>query len=589
MIRNFGRMLVRFFLKTDPSSMGPQEPIVAPAPGRITDAFEGLAYSRPDNIACPRNPGPDTRLFGQEPPALGAQGVPPVGKRSGITGLEIADTLDAIFCYFQDTKKSDPHLLQAIEKEAGSWRGQVDSLRTANQLVVDNFFGQPAHRDIITLLETQGITREGSLEDVYEGEYLRAYSKQTKDPRAYWPGRVVPTLRDYRDILEFDAYRERLDGIEDGIAHKLLARMDAFEGASGGIHCSGTELKTCIDDHIAATPRHPSEIYVEPSDVRTDYLNAFAHTYSPNISWKPSDDMTQVTAVLRQGYGAQNKFASLAHETAKLKAAFNRGGIQAAVAVHLGITYGEDVIRVTMSMKDYRECYIPILRGQKDIDTSILGKAQRASFYPVEVYTGYEAGKAAFFDGKDLIVSFDKMGFSGITKTLEFLRNTGFVKEKTEGVPTSPGQKSDFVRISLDIQTLYQREVYKIGPVYYSNTDMFNKLNASLREIEAALNGRQSEGSLRAKSHPSVDDNFSFEHNGDMYIPSGEVYHQIALHMKYVYGVGYTWVIDDREAKVKAVGKNKLVIKISTLDLNAREAAMADLKQKLQLEANNSF
>ena len=53
----------------------------------------------------------------------------------------------------------------------------------------------------------------------------------------------------------------------------------------------------------------------------------------------------------------------------------------------------------------------------------------------------------------------------------------------------------------------------------------------------------------RGSREPKEPDDVAFEHNGDMYIPKGEKFSQIALHMKYTYGVDYTWVINDGDAK----------------------------------------
>jgi hypothetical protein len=110
---------------------------------------------------------------------------------------------------------------------------------------------------------------------------------------------------------------------------------------------------------------------------------------------------------------------------------------------------------------------------------------------------------------------------------------------------------------------------------------MHNKLNASLRDVEAAVNGHAWKSSLGGRD-PKEPDDASFEHNGDMYIPKGEKSYQVALHIKFKYAANYTWVIDDDDARVKAKGKDKYVIFTGKLDPPLREAAIAEVNERLK-------
>lgn len=381
------------------------------------------------------------------------------GTRGGVTGSEIADTLEAVFTYFEDTKRGDSQLLSAINTEASEWHGQIAGLRNAEQETVDRFFGQPSPKDIQAAVRANGITREQDGEEAYRLAEDRAISARTTDHSAYWPGKVVPTLMDYKEILQFDAYREQLDGVTHGPASRLIERIDAFDGASGATHLAGTSLKHLIGEHIDRTPRHPSETYVEPDGVRVDYLNAFAHTYSSHISWMPSTDMQTVTTSLPLGYGSgEHRVAVLAHEKAKLDAAFERGGINATTEVQFGETYGGDRIRVTMGMDDYTNRYIPTVEGKREIDTSVPGSNFSGSIHTVSVYPGYQPGKEAFYNGQDVLVSPSVMSSlnAGLTEgrladaqaALQFLRDAGFIREGSENVPVSIDGSQSFTRIS---------------------------------------------------------------------------------------------------------------------------------------------
>lgn len=293
-----------------------------------------------------------------------------VGRRAGITGTEMAETLESLFAYFKKSLQANPDMLHAIESEASEWRAKIPTLRGASQETIDYFFGHPASKDIIEKLAAEGITPP-DLDPGYEygRKVSAAFNRATVDPQSYLQGKVVPTISEYRQLLKFDASREKLDGDENGPAHTLLQKIDSFQGGFGAKHGAGGGLGGKILDYIANAPRHPAEIFVQ-QDVRTDYLNAFDHTYSRYLDWKPSADMQSVTAVSQHSYGGpQEKNEILSAEKAKFEAALiERGGINATVEVKLGKTFAEDAIVITMSMEDYTTRYIPIMTGKLKID-----------------------------------------------------------------------------------------------------------------------------------------------------------------------------------------------------------------------------
>jgi hypothetical protein len=527
-------------------------------------------------------------MAGLEPEA------PSYGRRSGVPAPEIADTIEAMFSYFHDTKREYPALVEAIDKEASAWRGEVEWLHHADQATLDQFFGQPSRMDVEAALAARGVTKENTAPDGYQEQAQMLFQTLETNSGAYWPGEVVPTLDDYRELLRFDAYRERLHGIEDGPATKLIRRLDAFEGAFGAKHLAITGLSHEIDSYVNGTRRHPAEVYAEPAEVHVDYLNAFQHTYTPSISWTPSDDMSTVTATVRRGSGlAEGKFTFLAEEKAKFEAALLRGEITARIVAVPGRCYGDDSIRVTMSMDDYTRRFLAILRGEIPVDTCYRSEfgMQTAPIGQVEIFRGYEPGKAAFFDGGDVLVDIEFMRYlSGgrsrrpstpASKGLRFLREASAVRETAEFVTTAPGLKSEFVRLS-SVLPKRSDDVHFIDGVYYSSTDLHNKINRSLEDIQGAASGQSPNAwHLRlAQTQPAHDD-ASFSHSGDMYVAQGERGYQLALHIQHKYGATYTWAITDPRAKAKADGQRMFVIRTSTLPIAAQREAKAEIRSVL--------
>lgn len=514
------------------------------------------------------------------------------GKRAGITATEIANTLEAVLGYFNATKSGDKKFLKAINDEAKAWRDQIAGLRGADQEKLDAFFGQPAPKDVTAALAASGLTLEGTPEQEFLGAYFSLTQKMTKDPAAYWPGKPVPTLGDYRDILAFDAYRETLDGKTDGPATMLVQRLDAFEGASGSKHGAGTGLISAIAAHINATPRHPAEVYTPPAEVRTDYLNAFHHTYSGYVTWRPTADMQSVTTEACRGYGVapDKKDSMLAHEAAKFTAALARGGIAATVEPRHGATYGEDCVRVTMSMDDYTKRFIPIMTGDIEIDTSIPGDKHAASFSTVDEYTGYEPGKRAFFERENLLVSaaelakieaaFPPPALERAAEALDFLKAVNAVARRDESLPAPAGAAEKFARLTPQFPVSGDK-VTEVEGFYYSSTDLHNKINACLREVECAINGKAPpEPSFLPREDVTGLD--PFECNGNIYIPRSDKSYQAALYMQKTHGTDYSWVVNDKDAQPKCNGKDVYVIFTGKLDGTARADAVADLYRKLQ-------
>lgn len=116
--------------------------------------------------------------------------------------------------------------------------------------------------------------------------------------------------------------------------------------------------------------------------------------------------------------------------------------------------------------------------------------------------------------------------------------------------------------------------VYEFGGTYYSETDIHNKINSSLRDIEAAANGRQQEHPAAARGQSK--DRTSFEQDGDMYLPRTTESYQTALYMKSTYGTDYSWR-SAGEIGDRARGQDKYVIRTGSLDPQVREAAIDDL------------
>jgi hypothetical protein len=521
----------------------------------------------------------------------------PEGKRAGVKATEIADTIDAIIAYFEETKQGFPTLLDAIHNEGKEWKGNVSKLRGGDQEIVNSFFGQPAPKDVKDALAAKGIPAKAYGEpgfDEYRNEYFAMTQEMSKNGSAYWPGTPTSSLDDFRDILQFDSYREKLKGLTDGPATQLVERLDAFEGSRGSKHAALTGLMHETYAYIGNTPRDPSETFVPPPDVKTDYLNAFNHYYSTYIDWHPSDDLTQVTARISNGTGElpEKKALFLASEEAKAKAALvERGGIAADVHVELGKTYAQDAVVITMPMKEFTGRYLPIMRGEIEIDCSVPGSTFSDDVRKVKNYPGYEPGKAAFsygstMNGSDLLVSpatmkalsaeFPEPRLQDAAEALSFLRLTNSVVETREDVAVAPGRKESFFRLKPQFP---KGDVHGFEGLYFDSCDIHNEVNRCLRDVSAGVNGYPpSEGSSRTQSKP---DDVSFEHNGDMYIPRGMKYYQAALHMKHKYGVDYTWVFRDDEGKAKAAGLEKYVLSTSKLDPAIRAAAMADLNERL--------
>lgn len=520
----------------------------------------------------------------------------PEGKRNGVAATEIADTLDALFAYFETTRKNDPAFLKAIIDEADGWRAAVAALRGADQKAVDFFFGQPARGDVKAALSAQGMTEDSADKNEYRSAYIEMTQSMTTDPQSYWPGKVVPTLSDYRSILDFDAYRETLDGKMDGPAAALLKRIDAFQGGFGSKHGSGRGLIHAITKYINTHPRHPAETYVQPAEVYCDYLNAFDHTYSPHVHWRPTDDMSQVKAVVSCATWAspEERNMAFAQEKVKFEAALGRGGIQADVKVVLGKTYADDALVVTMSMEDYTKRFIPIKCGKIQIDLSLPGRNDDASLGTVKYYDRYEPGKPAFFESSDLLLSaetmkaldadFPEKRFEGAAEALRFARGVKGLDETHEQIPVAPGQKADYIRLHR-VERPFEPPVIEFEGLYYDSCDTHNKLNVCLSEVEAAVNDHDWT-EHRGSREPKKPDDVSFEHNGDMYIPQGEKNYQIALHMKYKYGTDYTWVINDDDAKAKAKGRDKYVIFTGKLGASAHDAAVAEVNEMLRQDWN---
>lgn len=516
------------------------------------------------------------------------------GTRSGVRATEIADTIEAIFDYFKATKTAYPKMQAAVQKESSGWRAQVAGLRGADQQTLDKFFGQPSHKDVIAALEGMGIARENTPESQFRNAYITQSDKMTVDPSAYWPGKVVPTLGDYRSIIAFDAYREKLDNTQ-GPATQLLARLDAFEGGSGSRHASGNELYHQSSAYIQNTPRHPSEKYEQPADVKPDYGNAFHHTYNAGLNWVPSADMTTVSAARTVGHGsAENKSATLAYEKAKFEAALNeRGGMNATVEVKFGATYADDKVIVTLPMDEYLTSYIPISQGKITIDTDIPGWGpNRNAFQTSEYYSGYEPGKKAYRSHDGLMVSLSS--FNEILKAapdsalaasraaIEFGKAVKAFNVSARKIP-GPAGEEDFLRIQRKEQG-HSDKISLVDGRYYTSTDASNKVSGGLWEIEATLNAvpRKPE----QPQHPRNDsDNAWFEHKGDIVVPRNDRYQQIALHMTYTYGVKNEWWTDDAEVKAKAQDREIYIIRTSKLKPEDRTAALADLQSRLEQAA----
>src|SRR5580698_1808386 len=111
------------------------------------------------------------RMAGLEPE------VPSYGLRSGVPAPEIADTIEAIFSYFHDTKREYSTLVEAIDQEAVAWRGEVEWLRDADQATLDRFFGQPSRSDIGAALAARGVTKENTPPDSYQEQAQALFEK----------------------------------------------------------------------------------------------------------------------------------------------------------------------------------------------------------------------------------------------------------------------------------------------------------------------------------------------------------------------------------------------------------------------------
>lgn len=508
------------------------------------------------------------------------------GRRCGVPASEIAATIEDIFAYLESSKASNTELIAAIRNEATQWRDRVLTLRGADQASLDAFFGQPASRDIETALAAQGITHDAVDETTYDDAFGRAYQHATVDRSCYWPGRVVPTLHDYRRLLCFDAYRERLDGVDDGPAARLIARLDSFQGGMGRVHLALTSFLHCLSDYVNSTPRHPSEVYTEPPDVPIDYLNAAWHTYTTYLDWQPSDDMRQVSAAMHVNGSAEDKFQWLAHERAKARFALECGGIDATVDVRLGQTYGGDAVVITMSMQDYTDKYLRVLLGERELDQS--RAPERMPVHSVDVYTGYQPGSDAFFQDGDLLVALTAMEriaaasqtegpSSSAVAALKFL-SAGFVRTSTDRWPVAPGIVGDFVRLSPDVPVESSR-VYRVEGRYYTGVDIDNEVNRCLFCIQAVVTGR--EPTPPRQRVQEIPDGTWFQQGGDVYIPKGEAYYQIALRMKFTYGVDFDWVIRNERAQRRAGDTEKYVLLTSALEQPARSRAIGELSEWL--------
>ena len=108
---------------------------------------------------------------------------------------------------------------------------------------------------------------------------------------------------------------------------------------------------------------------------------------------------------------------------------------------------------------------------------------------------------------------------------------------------------------------------------YYSSTDLHNKINACLGEVECAINGKATPPAVFAPRE-DVSGLAPFEHKGDTYLPRSDKSYQAALYMQMTHGTDYTWVVNDKEAQPKCNGKGVYVIFTSKLDVAARARAV---------------
>lgn len=220
-----------------------------------------------------------------------------------LSGSDIADTIKAVQDYVRATKQAHPILLDTFAQEAVSWLGDLQSLRNGGDQAIDAFFRPSAPNKEL-------------------GDNL-----------------LIANLRSYARILQFDAYRERLNGNDSSQAQQLLGRMESFRHKlyDNDIDKGFTEFGVQVSDYIKGTPRHPSEVYLEPLDLKVDCSSAIADVYDLYANWFPSDDMQTVTGAFPV-YADNEEYKSydIACKKEQLAWAFEREGLPAKVEVKLG-------------------------------------------------------------------------------------------------------------------------------------------------------------------------------------------------------------------------------------------------------------
>jgi hypothetical protein len=382
------------------------------------------------------------------------------------------------------------------------------------------------------------------IEDV-DQEGLRAIFGE-RNPQHYWPGKVIPTLIDVRSVLKFCAYREALDA-QTSEAQTLIDRIDAFRGCYGTCHLAVTRMNTERDSYISNTQRHPSERYEQPGNPHIDSINIANFTYqSTENRWLPIDRQQVECRLVLGGKRTYSGSDFLALRKATIEDGFRRGGIAAEVSVELGKTYGEDAIVLRMNNDEYAK-FVGIKTGQRKMDLADEECSGTISGPRVSLnYLGFEPKKLAFYGfGEALVVDTsalnnDHKNAAAIKAKLNWLQESGAMRQErllSDGRHSLPIQ---FEVLSTERVSINGNESYVVGNRYYDGCGLWNKANATVRELYELINdvSLSSDYAVSRNESPQIS---WIETGGRIYAANAEPCRQVGHHFKRVYGLEHDW------------------------------------------------
>ncbi len=437
----------------------------------------------------------------------------------------------------------------------------------------------PAHNKFAEdVLKKDGLTDQIDGMDQAALDYLFGEG----DPGNYWPGKLVPTLCDLKQALNFFAYREGLDNHQP-VAQELIDRIKAFEGYSGESHLVITGYDDEIDRFISKQPRHAREQYDDkPSGA--DFSDEINVREKMILDWTRNDwmpDGDHIVCEMRYTYYAGgDNFDMQTYHREQHEAGLRHLGIDAqnGTAEFIpGKTYGEDKLVLRLTQSAYEEILVP--------------EMVKHSGGHVCRYEGYEPNKLSFRGppasetGHSLYIASSTVDKaqegSELHDALRWLRSTGFVDEQRVTVSTASSPEKSFVRLT-PRSLPYDKEPFVVGNRYWGECDLHNEMGRVMRGINSMLAGIDEP---HVKYKGDMDDvSRWFEHEGKIYIPGNDAFEQVGFHFKHKQGLQmetYHPVSASYELKQKAGNGWWNVLYTDKLPKNVRADVIKELKEAL--------